>query len=123
MTRSKFRDRLALAMHPMSRGFAFVVLESPDQLVDWGTRRLAVSHARPALSKVSRLIEQYAPDVLVLEQRAPHRHGSHFGDFNANVRDLVTGKGIQTPQLSKQKVLNVFASLQAESKVVAQFQL
>lgn len=60
--------RLALAIDPTSRGFAFAVLERPGRLVDWGTKYAARENRNArCVTVVGSLMRAYTPDVLVLE--------------------------------------------------------
>jgi hypothetical protein len=56
-----------LAIDPMSRGVGFVVLESGDQLIDWGLRSTKKADNTKAARVVEKLIDQFRPDVLALE--------------------------------------------------------
>ena len=60
---------LALDVRPQS--FGFVAFEGPGEILDWGARsfRRGVNKVRvPIGPKVVRLIDQYVPEVLVLEK-------------------------------------------------------
>jgi MinD-like ATPase involved in chromosome partitioning or flagellar assembly len=62
---------LALNVHP--RSFGFVVFEGADQLLDWGVRsfRRGVNAVRvPAPKKLRALLDEFAPQVVVLRARA-----------------------------------------------------
>src|SRR5438445_11751547 len=59
---------LALDVRP--RSFAFVLFENSRELLDWGARsfRGGVNAVRVPLGpKVARLLDEYAPEVLVLK--------------------------------------------------------
>jgi len=60
---------LALDIRP--RSFAFVVFEGPEELLDWGARsfRQGVNAVRVPLGpKVARLLDEYVPELVLLEQ-------------------------------------------------------
>jgi hypothetical protein len=56
-----------LAIDPTHRGFGFVVLEGEKRLLDWGTRYASNPKRDASIEKVDRLIEQYDPSSLILE--------------------------------------------------------
>ena len=66
---------LCLDVRP--RSFAFVVFEGPKLVLDWGARsfRRGVNAVRVPLGiKVARLLDEYAPCVLVLERPRTRKH-------------------------------------------------
>jgi len=58
--------RLALAVDPTTKGFAFAVLED-GLLVDWGVRHSGSEKNSGSMRKLRFLLRQFKPDVLVLE--------------------------------------------------------
>lgn len=67
MKKNQTTDYLVLAVAPSTRGFGFAVLEGGANLVDWGTKPAKGNKQLQFLEKLERLIAQYEPDVLVLE--------------------------------------------------------
>lgn len=59
--------RRILAIDPTHRGFGFVVLEEPEQLVDWGVRQVRGDKTRRTIDRVSDLVRRFTPDMLVIE--------------------------------------------------------
>jgi hypothetical protein len=62
------RYLLALSVHLNTRGFAFVLFESPLAPFDWGTPEVRGTrkHER-CLKKITAIIDQYEPEGLVLQ--------------------------------------------------------
>jgi hypothetical protein len=62
------RYLLALSVHLNTRGFAFVLFESPLAPFDWGTPEIrgARKHER-CLKRIAAIIDQYDPEGLVLQ--------------------------------------------------------
>lgn len=58
--------RMALAVDPTTKGFAFVVIED-GLLVDWGVRHAGPIKTSGSLKKLRLLLRQFTPDMLVLE--------------------------------------------------------
>lgn len=62
-----------LAIDPTSKGFAYVVLEGRDFLIDWGARHVA--HESCFRTKIGVLCDRYAPNFMVLEGELGSRRG------------------------------------------------
>lgn len=65
--RGRLKRERILAIDPTHRGFGFVVLEGGSELLDWGTRYVSHPKHDASIEKVDRLIEEYEPATLVLE--------------------------------------------------------
>lgn len=62
-----------LAIDPTPRGFGFIVIEGTRTVVDWGVRSgraTSIAREQQLLERVSDLLRQYRPDVVVLEKTA-----------------------------------------------------
>ena len=68
MNTNQPKQSCILAISPSTRGFGFVVLEGPETLVDWGVKGVKKENKNAqSLAKVKKLIAQYQPKTLVLE--------------------------------------------------------
>jgi hypothetical protein len=83
-----------LALDPMSRGFGYAVLEGPTRLVDWGIRNAPNDNSRALLRKISKLIDLYYPDVIVIEDcgHARSRRRQRVRTVISQVAALSTGE-------------------------------
>jgi hypothetical protein len=102
------RNPILLAIDPTSRGFAFVVLEAPAFLVDWGSRRAASSNI---LQKVDGLLSRYRPDVLVLEDfgaDGARRRVRAKKEIQAMER-LAFTRGVRVERISRLAILDAIA--------------
>ena len=71
-----YQERI-LCLDIRPRSFAFVAFEGPKVVLDWGARsfRRGVNAVRVPLGiKVARLLDEYAPCVLVLERPRTSKH-------------------------------------------------
>jgi hypothetical protein len=75
--------RLALAVDPTTKGFAFVLLED-GLLIDWGVRHAGSNKNVGSIRKLRVLLTQYKPDVLIIED-VNHRSSRRW----RRVRQLV----------------------------------
>lgn len=60
-------EKRVLALDPATRGCGFAVLEGPERLVDWGVKGNDYRDERQLLRVVGKLLDDYAPDAVVLE--------------------------------------------------------
>lgn len=56
-----------LAIDPFSRGVGFALLESAENLIDWGLKSCGSADNRKAADVIGKLINRFRPDVLALE--------------------------------------------------------
>jgi hypothetical protein len=71
-----YQERI-LCLDVRPRSFAFVAFEGPKVVLDWGARsfRRGVNAVRVPLGiKVARLLDEYAPHVLVLQRPRTKKH-------------------------------------------------
>jgi hypothetical protein len=99
------RVELVLAVYPNARGFAFVLFEGPDALVDWGMSDIPAKGKREGcLRRVRLLLEKYQPDLLILREKGHSRHAALF----SQILQLATNKGIPALASSRQQVRQAF---------------
>lgn len=65
-----------LAIDPVTSGFAFVVLEGRERLVDWGVARVWADSDNEYLARVEAIVERYSVAWLVVEDTARSRRGA-----------------------------------------------
>lgn len=66
LVKTEFQARV-LAIDPTSRGFGYVVMEGPGELVDWGLKEARESKNAHCLRQIRGLVERYAPTVILIE--------------------------------------------------------
>src|SRR2546426_1974768 len=65
---------LALDVRPLR--FGFVIFEGPDQVLDWGVKSFpqgAKAVKVPPAKKITALLDEFAPQAVVLKNRISHR--------------------------------------------------
>lgn len=104
------RNSIVLAIDPTSRGFAFVVLETPAFLVDWGSRS-ARAKSGGVVRKVDALISRYKPDVLVLEDLAAGgaRRRKRARKEIESIERRALKRSVRVERVSRLGVLDAFA--------------
>jgi hypothetical protein len=107
MTRTRY-----LAIEPTTAGFAYVVLESPDRLVDWG---LATGRDSGAWTRrLESLIGTCVPEVIVTEDPADTRKGQRAIEFLDSVSAIALLRSLWTVRVSSRRVWDAFP--EAKSK-------
>jgi len=102
------KNAIFLAIDPTSRGFAFVVLEAPAFLVDWGSRTATMG--KGVVRKVDELLSRYQPDVIVLEDlEAGARRRVRAREEIQAIERLALTRGVRVERISRLGVLNAFA--------------
>ena len=114
---SKISPRV-LALDPSTRGFGFVVLEGPYNLVEWGIKEVRTDKHTRSLQRIGELIDTYQPDVLVIEDMADKecRRCPRVRELLRSVCQLASEKKIKTRSVSCRKVRLVFFDAQAVNK-------
>jgi len=80
-------QNLVLSIYPFSRGFAFVFFEGPESLFDWGVKEIKEKHKNPrTLDEIKKLIDQYRPEVLVIEDTS--------GKLRCHAGQQITASGV-----------------------------
>lgn len=118
MKDQKSNDRI-LAVYLMSKGFAYSIFEGPMSAVDWGVKeqRSREKNAR-CLDAVAKLIEQYQPDVLIVED-CGEKGSRRSGRIRRLYRSLATFAGHQSLDVyrySRTQIRQCFANLGAITK-------
>lgn len=71
-----------IGIEAMHYGLCFVVLEDTERLIDWGGRELrGATTTGVFIHKLSRVIDRYRPDVLVIEDPAESPKGNKVKDW------------------------------------------
>jgi len=111
-------EHRVLALHPAGRGFGFVVLESPERLVDWGARAVPRKQLNAGLGKLAVLMDQYSPELLVLEKSSP---ASSWGATRSSrlieaVLAFATEQSVRICRVPKHHVRRTFSMRGASTK-------
>jgi len=65
-----------LAIDPTTSGFAFIVLEGGERLVDWGVARVWAESENEYLARIEAIVQRYSPSWLVVENAMQSRRGT-----------------------------------------------
>jgi Holliday junction resolvasome RuvABC endonuclease subunit len=110
-----------LAIDPTSRGFGFIVVEGPSQVVDWGVRSgraASIEREQQLLQRFNDLLSQYRPKTVILEDmRAPEsRRRTRVRLLLGAMENFARWHDIRVRRIPQSKVKKVFATFHAMSK-------
>jgi hypothetical protein len=107
------RDDLILAFYPHARGFAYVLLEGPNSMVDWGMSDvLAERKTRTCLRRLSHLLKEYRPDAVVTRQIPQGR----LAKLSESITELLKSRRITTAAVSRDRIRETFAYLTSPTR-------
>jgi hypothetical protein len=116
MKSSKPNPKRVLAIDPTSRGFGYIVLESPTTPVDWGVKATRPKEEEKALAKVLELIRHYRPEVIVLEDHRGSRHCARIQSLLDEICRLTAAEGLKCRRIQVSGVKQVFRTFRANTK-------
>jgi Holliday junction resolvasome RuvABC endonuclease subunit len=98
-----------LGIAPSSRGFGFVVMEEARGLIAWGGRTAERDKNAESRAKAERLMEQYRPDVLVLEDAVAKgsRRALRIQALNGQLAESARKRKVKVALLSGKQLRNV----------------
>jgi hypothetical protein len=108
---------LVLAVHPTSRGFGWVLFESPLSAVDWGIASAKPGRNVRLVARFERLLKRYEPAVLVLEE-FEGRHGrvDRIQRLCRQFMHAAAWQGLETPVYRRSVIRTVFARVGASTR-------
>lgn len=116
MTIHSSNKGLVLAIHPIMRGFGWVLFESPLSAVDWGIAFAKGSRTERLLKRFDRLLARYEPSVLVFEELSATRRAGVSGRACTSMEHLARLRGIEIHRLRHSAIQAVFASVGARTR-------
>jgi len=107
------RYDFVMAVFPNARGIAYVVFEGPQSPVDWGmSDPRGDTRKDTAVRYVAALLDRYAPEVLVLRDRADVQAGrGRLYKLLEALEELAETKGVPHVQFSRQQLRQSFEFL------------
>jgi len=109
----------ALGIHPTARGFGWAVLDGPFSAFDHG---LFTSKGREknrlCLARVDRLIDEFAPDCLILESfdKESSMRSKRIRDLCLSIINLAADRGVSVAVYRRSDVQAAFAGAGARTR-------
>lgn len=107
MKYKKTQCQRVLAIVPSHRGFGFALFDGIF-LVDWGGKVLRGDLNAACLSEAKRLIADYRPDVLVIEDLANSKRGPRVQTLVKSLADLAKVQQVAVKQFAREQVYKAF---------------
>jgi hypothetical protein len=107
-----------LAFDVRARRFGFAMLESPDELLDWGVKsfRRGVNAVKiPASHKIASLLSEFRPHVVVIEKSPPRENSWLVG----TIMRLARKQNVPVRLVSRAAVRKRFAGQGQDKHAVA----
>ena len=107
-----------LAIDPFPKGLGFVVLEGPEQLLNWGTKTAKGDRNADCLRLADELMSVYRPDVIALEDHCGEGSRRHprVQTLIQNLLVLASSREIATRTFSRLVVIKALAEYGARTK-------
>ena len=111
-------NALILAIFPSVRGFGFALFHGAWVPLDWGFRHIEGDKNENAIDRVQSLIDEYAPNTLLLEDHAGagSRRSTRVEALIDDLADLAEQKGITVARYSRDRIRECFAEFGATTK-------
>ena len=118
MTYIRSKEVRVLAIDPLSRGIAFVVLEGAQNLIDWGIKGAVRNKNAQCLRRLARLIEHYQPEILIVEDTTAKgcRRCLRVRNLIEEILKLASQKKVKTRTFSRLNVRKGFSACSAYTK-------
>lgn len=100
-----------LALHVTSRGFAYVVMEGPGELADWGIKRVPKGEKnRNCLAAIEHLVSHFDPHAIIFEDtdEAGGRRSARVKHLLRAIEKLADRASLDTYCYPWQTVFEVF---------------
>ena len=107
-----------LAIYPNSKGYAYVLMEGPTEVIDKKMVSVSPVNNIRILNEVKNLIDKYNPNSLILEDTTCKfsRKGSRGKQLLRSISSSAKHKGIQVFSYTREDVRFVFEIWKAKNK-------
>ncbi len=111
-------EKRTLSIDPANRGFGFCVMEGVGNLIDWGVKEARHNEVGRYLNKITKLIDVYEPDVIILEaiSRKGSRRCERVKDLLAQIIKLALKRKLPIKCYSREDIRKTFATYHARTK-------
>jgi len=100
------------ALDPTTKGFGYAILETPFHLVGWGLAHISDEKDSGAVARFEALLDQYRPDVVVLEDAAApgSRRRPRVQELLNTLGKTACERGIAVHAIPRLAVIECFSS-------------
>ena len=109
---------VVLSVYPSSWGVSYVVFVGPWCPLDWGTQFIVREKNARTILKVRGLLEEYRPDVVVVEDYAGEgsRRSPRIQEVLGDIEKLAARKKVKIHKFSRGRIRECFAQFDARTK-------
>jgi hypothetical protein len=107
-----------IALDPTRQGFAYVILEVPHNLVDWG---IVQAEGGACVKRLEELLQRFKPESFILEDYTASecRRSQGVKDFLWSLEMLALMKGMGALRIGRKAVRRRFAPHGANKRAIA----
>lgn len=106
-----------ICINPATRGFAYAVLESADDLVDWGLVHALVPSDANVLSRVDAILTRSRADLLVLEDGRGTRRRERAQRLISKIGTLAKERELRVFRVSRSRVKEVLSPAKTKQEI------
>jgi hypothetical protein len=116
--RASERPSRLIGLDPTRRGFAYVILEVPHNLIDWG---VVQAEGGACVKRLEQLLERYEPESFILEDYTASecRRSKRTKEFLWSLEMLALLKGMGAVRVGRKAVRQRFAPHGASKQSIA----
>ncbi|HWY60493.1 MAG TPA: hypothetical protein VNW15_01195 [Rhizomicrobium sp.] len=107
-----------LGVHPTKNGFSWIVFESPNVPLDWGTCSARTRGNSRSMAKFERILDRYEPVAVVLEtfETREKARPTRAQLLCQGMSNLAHSRGMDTPVYDRELIRMYFARMGASTK-------
>ncbi|MDA2933537.1 hypothetical protein MYX82_04255 [Acidobacteria bacterium AH-259-D05] len=111
MKHTSEEQKRLLAVDPITRGFAFAIMEGPNALLDAGIKHIRQDKNTGCLRRIAELLEHYQLDAVIVEDHngKGSRRCLRVQRLIRAIHHLAAKSNIATYSFSREKVRNAFS--------------
>jgi len=112
----KERLPIVLAVDPTVRGMGYVVMEGPNDVIDWGTTHSMFAKNSFVKRKVAQLIRYCSPEVMVIENVDEGKRCARVVTLLKTLERMANENGITVAKISRSNVQAAFSNFEVHTK-------
>jgi Holliday junction resolvasome RuvABC endonuclease subunit len=106
-----------LGLDPTSRGCAFAALEGESSLIDWGTTEMQVPIVHCILSRVEKIIDRCAPDLIAVEDGRSTRRGRRAKEIIEGIERIAKKRTLRVVRVTRRSVRETFSPATTKQQI------
>jgi hypothetical protein len=106
-----------VAIDPTTRGFAYAVLEGPENLIDWGLVHVLVRTDANVLSRVEQIIDRCIPGLLVVEDGRGTRRRERGKRLIGGIERIARQRELPIVRVSRSRVRGLLAPAETKQEI------